>query len=114
MALKTRLSDFSRQKLVETLNLAWFQEMLEVLRNTGSFAEMPYSSARPLSEMEHQALNSSYRRGALTIVERISDLAQPPKEKPEESPEPFGKLLPQTKDPKSLSQVPKTPQPAKA
>ena len=112
MALKTRLSEFSRAKLVEVIREEWFTELLEVLRNAGSFAVIPYAPAnppRPVTEMEHQALNSAYRNGALTIVERIPALALPREESIEKPVEPWGGLKDLPPDPKSLKYVPPQP-----
>lgn len=74
---------------------------MDVLRNTGTFAERSYSNARPLSEMEHQGLNGSYRQGFVSCVEHISNLAIPPKEKAVPLPAPFGELKDLTPNPKS-------------
>lgn len=102
MALKTRLSDYSRQKLVENIGADWFQELLEVMRNCASCAEKQYAvinPPRPLSQMEHQALNGTYREGAMVTVELIVALAMPPKDKPEAAPVPFGELKKLPSDP---------------
>ena len=110
MALKTRLSDYSRQKLVENIDTDWFRELLEVMRNCASCAEKQYgvvNPPRPLSQLEHQAFNGIYREGSLLTVELIPALAQPPKEKPPEPPPQFGRLIPTEPNPKDLSQVPK-------
>lgn len=108
MGLKTKLSDFSREKLVQNFSEAWFQELLEVLRTTGTFAERSYATSRPLSEMEHQALNGSYRQGFVTAVEHIATLAGAAKEKPEALPAPFGSLVEDTPNPKALPASKKT------
>lgn len=103
MGLKTRLSEFSREKLAQNYNKEWFQELLEVLRNTGAWAERTYTNAaRPLTEMEHQALNGSYRQGFVNSVEYIAVLADAPREKPEPLSAPFGTLVKDTPNPKSL------------
>ena len=108
MALKTTLSQFSRDQLAANISQPWFQELLEVLRNTGAFAERQYSGARPLTEMEHQALNGSYRQGFGSCVEHVVTLSKPPIEKPAAMPEPFGKLQPPVADPKALpANIPK-------
>lgn len=75
---------------------------MDVLRNTGTFADRAYPGNRPLSEMEHQSLNGSYRQGFVTCVEHISNLALEPKPKPAPLGEPFGTLHPLTPNPKEL------------
>jgi hypothetical protein len=115
MALKTQLSQYAKEELAKNLSSPWFVELVDVLRNTGAFSEQPYSlgpnqQARPLSEMEHQALNGAYRSGFITCAEYIVKLAADPKTPPAPSSPPFGELKLQTADPKALSQAPKTPE----
>jgi len=115
MALKLILSTYAKEQLASNLSAPWFIELLDVLRNTGAFSEMPYSSGsdgkvRPLTEMEHQALNGAYRSGFITCAEYVTKLAADPKPKVEPLSAPFGELKPQAADPKALSQAPKTPE----
>jgi hypothetical protein len=114
MALKTKLSTFAKEELAKNISAPWFVEMLDVLRNTGSFAQQNYplgpdGKARPLTEMEHQSLNGAYRSGFVSCVEYIAELVADPKPRPESLSAPFGELKPQAADPKALSQAPKTP-----
>lgn len=107
MALKVTLSEFAREKLVENVSAPWFNELLETLRNVAGSVEQNYTGNRPLSEMEHQALNGSFRRGAMTIIEAIVLMAKKPTEKAEPVKAPFGDLIPTTPDPKALTSFPK-------
>lgn len=102
MALKITLTDYSREKLAQNVDSDWFRELMETLRNIAGSLEQGYSADRSISEIEHQALNGSYRRGAMTIVECVPMLVQPPKERAQSTPAPFGKLIPDNFDPKAL------------
>lgn len=104
MALKISLSEFSQQKLIENIEQPWFQELLQILRNIGSFAEKSFPDKRPLTEMEYQAINGSFRQGCLTTVETISLLALPPKKKAPNEPSPWGELKPEPQNPKIYTQ----------
>lgn len=96
------LSQHARERLAANIGEVWFQELLENLRYAATFAERSYTAARILSELEHQALNGSFREGAAWQVDRIIGLSKDPaKTKPQL--EPFGTLLPTPSDPKSLS-----------
>lgn len=115
MALNLALTKYAKEELAKNLSAPWFVELVDVLRNTGAFSEQPYTKGlngqgRPLTEMEHQALNGAYRSGFITCAEYIVKLSEDPKPRPESLPAPFGELQPQAADPKSLSQAPKTPE----
>lgn len=111
-ALKTRLSEAARIELAKNLDAFWMVELLEVLRTSGAFSDRKYSRENlPLSQLEHQALNGSFREGFGSCVQLIPQLAEELKEPQQPKPQ-FGNLLPIPSDPKSLSQAPK-PQPAK-
>jgi hypothetical protein len=56
--------------------------------------------------LEHQALNGSYRQGFISCVEHIPNLIAEIKERPKVE-QPFGSLVQQPPDPKSLSLAPK-------
>lgn len=103
MAFKKTLSEFSRAKLVETIDEPWFVEMLEVLRNSGSFSYRQLPGNRPITEMEYQSLNNSYREGFISCAEYISTLTQEPKEPIKPLGAPFGTLQPITQNPKELN-----------
>lgn len=106
MALKVTLSEFSREKLVETMATPWFNELLETLRNVAGSVEQSYTGSRTLSEMEHQALNGSFRRGAMTIIEAVVLLGKKPVEKAEPPKAPWNELAKPTPDPKALTSFP--------
>lgn len=115
MALKTTLSQYAKEELAKNLSAPWFVEMLDVLRNTGAFAEQRYSAGpngqgRPMTEMEHQSLNGAYRSGFVSCVEHIANLAADPKTPPAPQSAPFGELKPIAADPKALSHAPRTPE----
>lgn len=102
MALKITLSEFSQQKLIENIEQPWFQEVLYVLRNLGSFAENSNlgSSKRPLTELEYQGMNGNFRQGWLTAAEAIPLLAKSTPKLPPEQPAPWGELKPEPTSPK--------------
>src|SRR5579871_3402004 len=107
MALKTQLSTYAKEELAKNISSAWFVEMLDVLRNTGAFAEQRYSAGpngqgRPMTEMEHQSLNGAYRSGFVSCVEHIANLVADPKPRPESLSAPFGELQKPLDDPKAL------------
>ena len=102
MALKAALSKHSREELARHLSDGWFIELLETLRNIAASGEQSYTGARTISELEHQALNGSFRRGMTCLVEAIPTLAADPPEKPKPTPSPFGELVQETPNPKAL------------
>lgn len=106
MALKVLMSKHGREELARHLSDPWFVELLETLRNLAGSSEQVYSGARAISELEHQALNGSFRRGMILIVEKIPDLALDPIEPLKPLPAPFGVMQTETPNPKSLSQQP--------
>jgi hypothetical protein len=98
--IKKPLSQHSREELARNLGLPWMQELIENMRYAATFAERSYTSnTRTISEVEHQALNGSFREGAAMQVERILILAQNPKPAPEMETQAWGALKPLTPNP---------------
>jgi len=108
MGLKIILSEFSQQKLIENIEQPWFIELIYVLNNAGSCSENPYlsSSKRPLTEVEYQALNGSFRQGCLATVQAIFSLALPSKKNVPEEMVSWGELKPEPASPKVFQDKP--------
>lgn len=101
------LSKSARDHLALHLPEPWMQELVHALVETASVSDRTYHGVRPLSEMEHQALNGSFREGWISCTKYIQVLASEPK--PPEPPIPsFGNLQPEVKNPKqNYSEPPK-------
>jgi hypothetical protein len=105
------LSKSAREHLALHLAEPWMQELVHALIETASVSDRTYHGARALSEMEHQALNGSFREGWISCTKYIQVLASEPK-----APEPpipsFGDLQPEVQNPKQAYKEPtarKTP-----
>ena len=102
MALKATLSKHSREELARHLSDPWMLELLETLRNIAASGEQSYTADRTISELEHQALNGSFRRGMTCLVESIPLLAGDPPVPPKDPLKSWGELQPLTPNPKAL------------